>query len=1713
MPDLAELELRINSTGAETATSRLRDLERSGKGADDQSSRLTRTFELQTRTAQNLARSIDQASRSYAPLGRGAASLTNQLSNTRASVTVMDDLTGATRRAAVALEGGRGSADQVAGALADVERVGGQTAVSARRVDDAFEGQNRSAGRLTRTIAGLALGLVPLAAGFQTVRAARGAFEDIASQETRLVGIAKTTNLAGAELRGLSDEIESLGFELRAIPTNQLLEIGQAAGQLGVKGADNIALFSATVGKLGTASDLAGEEAATTLARLLNVTGENVSTVGTLASVIVDLGNNFAATESEIAANAQRVAQASAIYGVTSGEAAALGATLRSVGVEAELGGTSIGKTFRTLDQAVRGSGDELERVAQIAGVSGEEFSKTFSQSATRGLELFVRGLGRIKREGGDVSATIDSIGLEGERLIQVLGPLANRSDLLSEALRRQTAETANATALDREFEAANQTLASSVTRLQNSLQAASVAAGDSGVKGAVQGVIDVSAEAIAILAGVEGAYEGASDAGRNAAIVTNALGDAFIYVAGVGIVRTILATAQSVGVYVQQARAAAITTDLWSGATVRSNVALTALRGFAVSNPFLLIATGIGAAVTLINIFNNDLDDTTKNLDETNAAAKGLEDRLKRLEENRISIERAEGVGEIETQIAAISQRIAELRKQSEEFTAGFGDIDNEGFIQKVQGLQAQLGRESFVVPEVGIDFARSEARLKNDIEKLQSNLAASQTRQRSGRIEFRADAAIESRRLEAEIESRRQQIEELRRDFASNQPGLTDQLRQDAISGIEDAIVALRQEREGLQADLEDQRSASEGRLRPGAEFLRDLELQRTLIEATSDAERRALQVRQEAADVAKRDGLAPNSKELEEFNRLVEEQIRLTEDAIKADEERQRVRREGDEGRRRLEEFGPALQAEIDALQLQADAFGKSKGELEALTTARKLDEVAQKAAVGASDEEKGRIDALVAAIEVLIGKREELARKTQQAQAQGRIDSEFDRLTTDRRVAEESERVLQRNRDAQLSVNEAREIAAGLLRVEADALAANVEDVDALTRSYEAQAVALAGLDRRPDGASSRRPQGRETELRVSDEFEKGIAQEVEILRTFGREREKQLELARLRGDLEREASRRVEEGLESEAEARRRVNAELEKAIPLVDQLQSAQQLSRVFEGVGDSGARAFATIVTEADNASEAVQRLLEELQQIGLQEFVVSPLREGLSSALSGAASAIGLVPGVAQDEPPTKASLSNEELNQTFGPLRLATGSLLLGGTGDPISSIQDGAENATFASAVGTFAGAVSTFVGGVGGESIGEAGAALSGAGTVRDGAQQIASDATAASQLQVAATTLQASSTSLGGAAGALSTAGGGLTTAATALAAAAEAIKAAAAAGAIGGAGGSTTPGAKGYVVQSGGNVVPFARGGVLPSAKAATIRAFAKGARIRSIGTRAAVTGFDSPDLAARIVPFAKGGLSGGFFEKLGLASLIGPLGTVLQLLQLIGQEDSPDQEFGVSRATEDPFLSRHELRFPADDRRPPAQRFAMGGVPGLARPNTIVDRPHVFPMANGNIGLVGEGAKPEGIFPLDPGRGGERGVQALVRSRDEEGRVTQRQEVLSVRRMANGDLGVIADLSAASARFEFGGVFDDRPRFDFPTARFETPPAVRASEDRPRQQGGGSSSPPAPSGRRGEPVTVNVTQKISTSDANSFRRSSSQTAADASRAVRRYF
>lgn len=290
-----------------------------------------------------------------------------------------------------------------------------------------------------------------------------------ASFETALIGVGKTADLSGKELDDFGSTIQDLSTEL-PFAANELLGIAKTAGQLGVKGKANLLKFTETIAKLGTASDLAGEEAATALTRILNVTGEGIETIDNFASVIVALGNSFAATEREIARSTTEVARSTAIFKVSAAEAAALGATLTSLGIRAEGGGTAVGRAFREIDRSIREAGLSLDTLSKLTGIANEDLKEAFGKNAVGVFRKFSEGLNGVIKSGGDVTKVLGEFGLKGDEILKVLPVLAKNSKLLGEAFDLAAKEVENATALEKEYAAQSKTLDSETTRLKNSI-------------------------------------------------------------------------------------------------------------------------------------------------------------------------------------------------------------------------------------------------------------------------------------------------------------------------------------------------------------------------------------------------------------------------------------------------------------------------------------------------------------------------------------------------------------------------------------------------------------------------------------------------------------------------------------------------------------------------------------------------------------------------------------------------------------------------------------------------------------------------------------------------------------------------------------------------------------------------------------------------------------------------------------------------------------------------------------------------------------------------------------------------------------------------------------------------------------------------------------------------------------------------------------------
>lgn len=237
--------------------------------------------------------------------------------------------------------------------------------------------------------------------------------------ESSITGVAKTTDLTDEELAAMSDSIKALSTEIPAT-TDEIAAVAEAAGQLGIQ-KDVLLDFTEIMTMLGTATNMTADEAATALARFANITGMSTDNYGRLGSVIVDLGNNFATTESEIVAMGTRLASAGKLAGLTEPEIMALAAAMSSVGIEAEAGGTAMTQTLNAIEKAVAKGGDDLSEFARIAGMSSEEFSAAWKNDAMSALTSFIGGLGKLDEQGESTVLVLEDLGLTGIRQSNML--------------------------------------------------------------------------------------------------------------------------------------------------------------------------------------------------------------------------------------------------------------------------------------------------------------------------------------------------------------------------------------------------------------------------------------------------------------------------------------------------------------------------------------------------------------------------------------------------------------------------------------------------------------------------------------------------------------------------------------------------------------------------------------------------------------------------------------------------------------------------------------------------------------------------------------------------------------------------------------------------------------------------------------------------------------------------------------------------------------------------------------------------------------------------------------------------------------------------------------------------------------------------------------------------------------------------------------------
>ncbi len=267
-----------------------------------------------------------------------------------------------------------------------------------------------------------------------TAAFAKQSVDAATSFESAFTGVKKTVNATAEEYDQLADWIMDASTKM-ASSKEDIAGTMEIAGQLGISGVESLEAFTKTMVMLGDTTNLSSEEAASALARFMNITGDGAENVDKIGSAIVDLGNNFATTESDIVEMSTRLASAGTIAGLSATDILALATSMSSVGIQAEAGGTAMAQTLAKMGKAVDEGGEDLEDFAAVAGVSATEFAKMWKGEPIDAIQTFIQGLGRVNESDESVIMTLENLGLTGIRQTNMLQSLALASDVLSSAV------------------------------------------------------------------------------------------------------------------------------------------------------------------------------------------------------------------------------------------------------------------------------------------------------------------------------------------------------------------------------------------------------------------------------------------------------------------------------------------------------------------------------------------------------------------------------------------------------------------------------------------------------------------------------------------------------------------------------------------------------------------------------------------------------------------------------------------------------------------------------------------------------------------------------------------------------------------------------------------------------------------------------------------------------------------------------------------------------------------------------------------------------------------------------------------------------------------------------------------------------------------------------------------------------------------------------
>lgn len=335
------------------------------------------------------------------------------------------------------------------------------------RASSVLGGLDRRIGAVSSRM--MSMGTKSMAAGIGMGYALSKPIKDAMDFESAMADVKKVVNFESpAGLREFGRDITDLSKKI-PIAASGLASIAAAGGQLGIAKKDLLG-FTQTVAKMGTAFDMAPEQAGDSIAKLMNVYQLGIKEVGSLGDAINHLSDNTAAKASGIVEVLGRVGGTAKQFGLSAKATAALADSFLALGKPPQVAGTAINAMLTKLMTAEKGN-KKFKAGLKSLGYSAKQIAKDIQQNPNKALKDFLTRIESVPKEKR-MAILVDMFGLEYSDDIALL---TGSLDTYRKALGLVADKSKYAGSMQREFESRAATTANKIQLLKNAITAISI--------------------------------------------------------------------------------------------------------------------------------------------------------------------------------------------------------------------------------------------------------------------------------------------------------------------------------------------------------------------------------------------------------------------------------------------------------------------------------------------------------------------------------------------------------------------------------------------------------------------------------------------------------------------------------------------------------------------------------------------------------------------------------------------------------------------------------------------------------------------------------------------------------------------------------------------------------------------------------------------------------------------------------------------------------------------------------------------------------------------------------------------------------------------------------------------------------------------------------------------------------------------------------------